>query len=146
MPVKTQNTQLFTDPMDCSPSGSSVHRILQARILEWAAILFSRRSSRPKNWTWVSCIAGGFFTIRATREVRPNPICLIFLQEEVRIQMYKKERQCEDTGKRQTLISQRSLKRNQPCWYIGLWLLVSKTVRGKKLCWLVHPVCRTVSW
>ena len=51
-----------------SPSGSSVHRILQARILEWVAILFSRGSSQPRHWTWVSHIAGRFFTVWATRE------------------------------------------------------------------------------
>ena len=55
-------------PTDCSPPGSSVCGVLQARILEWAAILCSRGSSRPRNRTSVSCIAGGFFTIRATRE------------------------------------------------------------------------------
>ena len=38
------------DPMDCSPPGSSVHRILQARVLEWVAISFSRGSSYPSNW------------------------------------------------------------------------------------------------
>ena len=54
------------DPMDCSPPGSSVHGILQARILEWAAILFSRGSSQPRDQTWVSSIAGRFFTIWAT--------------------------------------------------------------------------------
>ena len=37
--------------MDCSPPGSSVHGILQARILEWVAIFFSRESSQPRNWT-----------------------------------------------------------------------------------------------
>ena len=45
--------------MDCSPPVSSVHGLLQARILEWVAIPLSRGSSRPKNWThvsWVSCI------------------------------------------------------------------------------------------
>ena len=36
------------DPLDCSPSGSSVHGILQARILEWVAILFSKVSSQPR--------------------------------------------------------------------------------------------------
>ena len=56
------------DPVDCSPPGSSVHGILQTRILEWAAILFSRGSSRPKDQTWVSCIAGRFLTIWVTRE------------------------------------------------------------------------------
>ena len=48
-------------PMDCSPPGSSVLGILQARILEWVAISFSRNSSRPGDQTRVSCIAGRFF-------------------------------------------------------------------------------------
>ena len=48
--------------MDCSPPGSSVHRILQARVLEWVAISISRGSFRPWDETWVSCIAGRFFT------------------------------------------------------------------------------------
>ena len=51
------------DPMDHSPPGSSVHGILQARILEWLAILFPKGSSWPRYWNWVSCIAGGFFMI-----------------------------------------------------------------------------------
>ena len=45
------------DPMDCSPPGFSVHGILQARILEWVAIPFSRASSQPRDRTWVSCIS-----------------------------------------------------------------------------------------
>ena len=52
----------------CLP-GSSVHGVLQARILEWVAILFSRGSSWPRDQTQVSCITGRFFTIWATREV-----------------------------------------------------------------------------
>ena len=56
------------NPMDCSPLGSSVHGILQAGILEWGAIPFSRASSRPWDQTRVTCIAGGFFTICATRD------------------------------------------------------------------------------
>ena len=51
-----------------SPPGSSVHGILQARILEWVAISFSKGSSWPRDWTQVSCIAGRFFTLWATRE------------------------------------------------------------------------------
>ena len=50
------------NPVDCSPPGSSVRGILQARILEWVAIPFSRGSSLPRDRTWVSCIAGRFFT------------------------------------------------------------------------------------
>jgi len=48
--------------MDYSPPGSSVHRILQARILEWVAIPFYRGSSPPGELNLVSCIAGRFFT------------------------------------------------------------------------------------
>ena len=48
---------LFCNPMDCSPPGSSVSGILQARILEWVVIPFSRGSSQPRDWTWVSCIS-----------------------------------------------------------------------------------------
>ena len=58
------------DPTHCSPSGSSVHGILQARILEWVDIPFSRESSWPRYWTQVSCIAGISFTVWATREVQ----------------------------------------------------------------------------
>ena len=56
------------DPMDCSPPGSSVHGILQARILKWVAMPFSRGSSWPRNRTRVSCIAGSFLTDWAMRE------------------------------------------------------------------------------
>ena len=52
-----------------SQPGSSVHAILQARILEWVAILFSRGFSQSRDQIWVSCIENGLFTIRATREV-----------------------------------------------------------------------------
>ena len=51
------------NPMDCSPPGSSVHGILQARILERLAISSSRESFQPRDQTFISCIAGGFFTI-----------------------------------------------------------------------------------
>ena len=46
------------DPMDSSPTGSSVHGILQVRILEWVAISFSRESSPSRFQTWVSHIVG----------------------------------------------------------------------------------------
>ena len=49
--------------MDCSPPGSSGRGVLQARILEWIAIPFSRGSSRPRDQNRVSCIAGRFFTV-----------------------------------------------------------------------------------
>ena len=55
------------NPMDCSLPGSSIHGIFQARVLEWVAVSFSRESSRPRDWTWVSCIVGRRFTVRARK-------------------------------------------------------------------------------
>ena len=58
----TESCPTLCDPMYCSPQGSSVHGILQARILEWVALLFSRISSWSSDRTCISCIAGRFFT------------------------------------------------------------------------------------
>ena len=63
----TQSCMTLCDPMDCSLPGSSVHGIDQARILEWVAISFSRRSSWSRDWTLVSHIVGRCFTVWATR-------------------------------------------------------------------------------
>ena len=67
-----QSCPTLRDPVDGSPSGSSVHGILQARILKWVAIPFSWEgvSSWPGDRTQVSCIAGRFFTIWASQENR----------------------------------------------------------------------------
>ena len=64
----TQSCWAPCNLMVCSSSGSSVCGFLQARILEWFAISFSKGSSRPRDQTLVSCISGRFFTICATRE------------------------------------------------------------------------------
>ena len=66
--VLSERHPTFCNPMVCSPSGSSVHGILQVRLLEWVAIAFSRGSSPSRDRTWVSYIAGRFFTIWATSE------------------------------------------------------------------------------
>ena len=66
-----QSCPTLCDPMDCSPPGSSVHGILQAKILEWVAIPFSRVSSWCRDQTYISYIsalAGEFFTTSATWE------------------------------------------------------------------------------
>ena len=70
-PIKVKVSQSCLTPchsMDYSLPGSSVHGILQARILEWVAFPISRVSSRPKDRTQVFCITGRFFTMWATRE------------------------------------------------------------------------------
>ena len=64
----TQSCPILCNPMDCSPTGFSVHGIFQVRILEWVAILFSRGSSLPRDRTQVSHNVGRFFTIWAAKE------------------------------------------------------------------------------
>ena len=59
------------------PTDYRVHGILHARILEWVANPFSRGSSQPRNWTRVSCIAGGFFTSWATSSVQFSSVQFI---------------------------------------------------------------------
>ena len=66
--VKSLSHIRLCDPVDCSPPSSSVHGILQARILEWVAISFTRGSSWPRDQTQVSHIAGRRFNLCATRE------------------------------------------------------------------------------
>ena len=64
-----QSCPIFCNPKDCSLPGSSIHGIFKTRILEWVAISFSRRSSWPRDWTWVSRIVGRHLTVWATRKV-----------------------------------------------------------------------------
>ena len=63
----TQSCLTLCNPVDCSLPGFSIHGILQVRILEWVTISFSRGSSWPRDWTWVSCIGGRRFNLWATR-------------------------------------------------------------------------------
>ena len=62
----TELCPTLCDPFDCSPPGSSVYEIFQARILEWVTI---SSSSWPKDWTRISCIADGFFTTEPSGEL-----------------------------------------------------------------------------
>ena len=63
-----RHVRLFATPWTVTCQGSPVHRIFQARILEWVAIPFSRGSSQPRDWTQVSHIPAEFFIFSATRE------------------------------------------------------------------------------
>ena len=67
----------LSNPMDCSLPGSSVHGILQARILEWVSIPFSRGSFWSQDQIQVSHIASRFFTVWATREIPPTVKVLV---------------------------------------------------------------------
>ena len=66
--------RLFCDPMDCGPLGSSVHGILQARMLEWVAMSFSRGPSPTRDRTcisYTSCMADGFLTTKGSHPGSP---------------------------------------------------------------------------
>ena len=75
-----QSCLTLCDPMGCSPPGFSVHGILQARILEWVAGLFTRGSSQPGDQTHVSlrfsALVGRFFTTSTTWEAPYMYVCV----------------------------------------------------------------------
>ena len=66
--VVAQSCPTLCTPWTVAPTGSSIHGILQARILEWVAISFSRGSSPPRDQTWVSYTAGRYFMVWTSRE------------------------------------------------------------------------------
>ena len=72
-----QSCRPLCDPMGCSPPSSSIHRIFQARIVQWVAIAFSRGSSWPRDRTQVSSTAGRRFTVWATREAWTHTLLFI---------------------------------------------------------------------
>ena len=110
----TQSCPSLWDPLDCSPPGSSVDEILKARILEWVAMPPSKVSSRPRDWTYISCVsctAGGFITTEpslliGTLEEKLNEVAPIRIyQKAYRVLVYTK-RQCmkmEKSGLRKNL-------------------------------------------
>ena len=114
------------DPVDCGLSVSSIHGILQARILEWVAISFSKGPSGHRDRKLVSHIVGRRFTVQTTKEARRHhqricsPICspshsLPRLQDT--------KRSCEHTGRWRHLQPKRVFTRHQTDWYFDLGLL-----------------------
>ena len=73
--------------MDCSLPGSSLHGIVQARVLEWAAISFSRGSSQPRDRTQVSLIPGRRFNIWATREAITEYNLLFYIKPHIQLEL-----------------------------------------------------------
>ena len=76
-----QSCPTLCDPVDCSPPCSYDHGILQARILEWVAISFSRGPSQPRDQTRVSRIGGRYFNLWAPREAGISENNLPAMQE-----------------------------------------------------------------
>ena len=70
---------LFVTPWTVAPPGSSVHGILQARILKWVAIPFCRGSSQPRDSTWVVCTVGRLLSEPPGREGQTQSSCLVLL-------------------------------------------------------------------
>ena len=101
--------------MDWSPPGSSVHGILQARILEWVAISFSRRSSRPRDQTSISCIGRQILYHWATWEALKLTICTSFQDPtlgELRYWYWLALGQCSD---------------KPHCWNVSYWIAQAAT-------------------
>ena len=89
-----QSCANLCDPMDWSPPGSSVHGISQAIILEWVSISSYRGSSQPRDQTRVSCIAGGFFPVWATREALQMVTTAMNIEDSPWKKSYDKSGQC----------------------------------------------------
>ena len=83
-----QSCLTLCDPVDCSQPGSSVHGILQARILKRVAISSSRGSSQARDWTSISCTEGGFFTHWATWETPTLYLAFLNKKSFVRERIY----------------------------------------------------------
>ena len=73
----TQSCPTLCNTMDCSPTGSSVHRISQAKILEWVAISFSRGSSHREIKLMSPALAGGFFTAKPPGKPSPTQYAIL---------------------------------------------------------------------
>ena len=83
--LKAKLGPTLSDTMDHGPPGSSAHGISQVRILEWVATSFFRVSSQLRDWTCISCLAGGFFTIEASGkpQVKRKKIARVTLRNPV---------------------------------------------------------------
>ena len=112
------------DPMDCSLPGSSVHGIIQARILEWVAIPFSRGSSWPRNRTQVSHIAGRFYMVWATREAqscnKPFLLCTCWDAQHGFPMICRLP--CSTTGVFLVVFAWRALSEMEVPWWFHPWL------------------------
>ena len=109
----TQLCPTLCDSMDCSPLGSSVHGILQARTLKWVAMPSSMGSSQPRDRTKVSHIAGGFFTVWATSKA---------LQDRT------------STDNQFRHVNRKILHRGQwPEWYFSRWILNPAILTSTKI-------------
>ena len=128
------------------PRGLYLHGVLQARILEWVAIPFSRASSQPRDWTQVSSIAGRFFTSWATREAQwiYHMYVCVFVYMSFPGGSDSKESACntEDQGSIPGLGRSPGEGKSYLLQYSGL-----KHSMDRGACWaIVHAVAKSWSW
>ena len=118
----SQSCSTLWNSMDCTPPGSSVCRILQARMLEWVAISFSMESSRPRDRICVSCIAAVFFNRWASREAL------------VVVSSLKKRMQLNKTPNGISTLPTSFSLHNHECWTKGTYLLHFNSHLPETLC------------
>ena len=136
----TQSSLTVCYPMDCSLPGSSVHGILRARIPEWVAIPFSRGSSQPRDWAWVSYIAGRFYTVWVTKTA-------ILTSQLVSWQVFSfHHSQYTQYTPSCTELCQTNLLKIPPCWccfYSNHNVLVFKSLNQKLSLYLSYHISTT---
>ena len=110
-----QSCPTLCNPMDYSPPGFSVHGILQTRILEWVAILSSRESSQPRDWTYVSWIGRQILYLQTTREAQRTLISATMLTK-MNAAFKKKQKQKLSTDI--TKWTQPQICHLSPVWYL----------------------------
>ena len=121
---------ILCNPMDCSPPGSSVHGTLQARILKWVAIPFSRGSSQLKDQAQVSCIAGKIL-YHLSHQGRPVCVCVcvcVYTHNGILLSIKKKMKFC--------------ICNNNDLEGITLWKISQKQVEQKQIQKTVSEICQ----
>ena len=128
-----QSCLTLCNPVDCSPPGSSVHGILQARILEWVAISFSRGSSWPRVQTWVSHIAADALTSEPQGKPRLWTILQIYgFQNCMVVAQKETQRSAEQTREYNTV------KKSMLVFPINLWKRSQEYMMQKRLVSLIN--------
>ena len=129
--MSPQSCLTLCDTVDCNPPGSSVHGILRAGILEWAAFSFSRGSSQPRDGAQVSRVAGRCFTIWATREVQPLTLFRLQQAKELRFKLISSASKMNGLSSMPHYLFQVYKWVNKDCKRLKSWPNVTRPTLGK---------------